>query len=256
MALAYHPDKNPTYDAEETFKEIAEAYEVLSDPERRRVYDEHCELGLRGGDSGGPGQGGGCFMYTFPCDPFQTFHTFFGNENPFGSSSFSFGWGNPCGSAFVEALMGGLECLGICTACQHPSVATLSSIKLVDIRAGKIPLWITTWRYRWKICWEGWRRRWRWLGRSSRRTVEGSDPKRSCCPCSSGLGVRPARRSRLPRRGIGRVRIEFPPTSYSSSETSHIQGSPGTALTSNTEQKSDWERYTMLSYTFIQFFYI
>ena len=38
-ALQYHPDKNPSVTAEETFKEISKAYETLNDTEKRRIYD-------------------------------------------------------------------------------------------------------------------------------------------------------------------------------------------------------------------------
>lgn len=49
MALKHHPDKNPDdTDAEQKFKECAEAYEVLSDPEKRQRYDQFGHEGLRG----------------------------------------------------------------------------------------------------------------------------------------------------------------------------------------------------------------
>ncbi len=49
MAMKYHPDKNPdNKEAEAKFKECAEAYEVLSDPEKRRRYDQFGHEGLRG----------------------------------------------------------------------------------------------------------------------------------------------------------------------------------------------------------------
>ena len=45
LALKYHPDKNPN--AGEKFKEISMAYEVLSNAEKRRLYDQHGEQGIK-----------------------------------------------------------------------------------------------------------------------------------------------------------------------------------------------------------------
>ena len=48
MALKFHPDKDKAPGSEEKFKEIAEAYEVLSDKRKREVYDQYGEEGLKG----------------------------------------------------------------------------------------------------------------------------------------------------------------------------------------------------------------
>ena len=50
LALKYHPDRNQgDSEAEEMFKEASEAYEILSDQEKRAVYDQHGHAGLGGG---------------------------------------------------------------------------------------------------------------------------------------------------------------------------------------------------------------
>ncbi len=80
MALKYHPDKNPgDKEAEEKFKEAAEAYEVLSDPNKKARYDQYGHAGLGGG--GGFG-GGGMNMD----DIFSQFGDIFGGA--FGGGSF------------------------------------------------------------------------------------------------------------------------------------------------------------------------
>jgi len=71
MAIKNHPDKGGD---PEKFKEISGAYEVLSDPEKRQIYDEYGEEALKEGMGGGGGPGG---------NPFDIFENLFGG-NPFG----------------------------------------------------------------------------------------------------------------------------------------------------------------------------
>lgn len=87
LALKYHPDKNKAPGAEEKFKEVAEAYEILSDKKKRDIYDQYGEEGLKGDPSVGGHQGGGPtgpgFSYQFHGDPRATFAQFFGTNDPF-----------------------------------------------------------------------------------------------------------------------------------------------------------------------------
>lgn len=82
MAIKYHPDKNPgDKEAEEKFKESAEAYEVLSNAEKRRRYDQYGHQGAGFGGGGGGFGGGGMSME----DIFEQFGDVFGGHNPFES---------------------------------------------------------------------------------------------------------------------------------------------------------------------------
>lgn len=59
LAIKFHPDKNPDdKSAEDKFKEAAEAYEVLSNPEKKQRYDQFGHAGAQGGFGGGYGGGG------------------------------------------------------------------------------------------------------------------------------------------------------------------------------------------------------
>lgn len=85
LALKWHPDKNPDNKelAEKKFKDIAEAYEVLSDAEKRETYDRYGKAGFSGPEprssSGSRFHG---FAYTFR-SPEEVFREFFGGRDPF-----------------------------------------------------------------------------------------------------------------------------------------------------------------------------
>eukprot|EP01097_Dermamoeba_algensis_P001307 TRINITY_DN1498_c0_g1_i2.p1 TRINITY_DN1498_c0_g1~~TRINITY_DN1498_c0_g1_i2.p1 ORF type:complete len:245 (+),score=53.96 TRINITY_DN1498_c0_g1_i2:59-793(+) len=111
LATKWHPDKNPEQRelAEQKFKEIAEAYEVLSDPEKRSGYDRFGENAFENMNSSGFGH-----RANFH-DPFEVFRSFFGDSDPFFSRSRdpfadgfdSFRGGFPHTSAFSSAGPGG-----------------------------------------------------------------------------------------------------------------------------------------------------
>lgn len=105
QALQWHPDRNKTAEAETKFKEVNEAYEVLSNSEKRAAYDQfgHSAFEQGGGAPYGAPFGGGRtyqngpFTYTYTSsgggqgfegfdfsDPFEIFEQFFGGASPFG----------------------------------------------------------------------------------------------------------------------------------------------------------------------------
>ena len=79
LAVKYHPDKNPgDKAAEEKFKEISSAFEVLKDSEKRRKYDQFGHDAFRGGSAGGAG-----------VDPFDLFKDVFGGAGGGGEGATS-----------------------------------------------------------------------------------------------------------------------------------------------------------------------
>jgi len=102
LALKWHPDRNKTPDAEEKFKQINQAYQVLSDPKKKELYDQvghsaYAQGGYGGGGGGYSAQQGPFHYYTNMggqgvefdfggMDPFDIFEQFFGSRSPFGAS--------------------------------------------------------------------------------------------------------------------------------------------------------------------------
>ncbi|KAA8541393.1 hypothetical protein F0562_025356 [Nyssa sinensis] len=142
LARKYHPDMNKGPGAEEKFKEMSAAYEVLSDDEKRSLYDRFGEAGLRGEyDGSGSGSQG--------VDPFDVFDTFFGESNGlFGGrgepGGFNFNLRNKGSQgldtrhdiflSFEESIFGGqqdieVSCLETCDDCGGTGAKSSSSIK-------------------------------------------------------------------------------------------------------------------------------
>src|SRR5438552_9287751 len=90
LAVKFHPDKNPgDHAAEEKFKELGEAYEALSDPQKRSAYDQYGHAAFDARQRTARGGGGGFH------DPFDIFREVFGGNSGGIFESFFGGGGDP-----------------------------------------------------------------------------------------------------------------------------------------------------------------
>ena len=106
LAIKYHPDKNPSDKelAEENFKKVSEAYEVLSNKEKRQTYDQ---FGKKGLDSSG--MGGGGFSRG---QAEEIFAQFFGGQDPFSVLFSQMGEGGMPGGGGMQFAFGGMPGMG------------------------------------------------------------------------------------------------------------------------------------------------
>lgn len=159
-ALQNHPDRNPgDAKAEAEFKAISEAYEALSDENKRRVYDQYGEEGLKGGMGGGFGGGGGAGFSSME-EALRTFMGAFGgggggNSDSIFDSFFGGGGGSDPGASrkgaskkvnitvsFEEAARGAEKELSIlnyvvCESCSGSGAKSPSSINTCSSCQGK-----------------------------------------------------------------------------------------------------------------------
>lgn len=146
LARKYHPDMNKNPGAEEKFKEISAAYEVLSDDEKRSLYDRFGESGLQG-ENGGPANASGV-------DPSDLFDAFFGRSDGLFSDDGGFGFNlrndrnrshdirYDLQLSFEESIFGGkreieVSCYETCDSCDGTGAKSKNSIKQCTNCGGK-----------------------------------------------------------------------------------------------------------------------